>query len=155
MTLTHTSATTLLEKFYNGQTTLSEERLLHSYLTADDCPEDLLADRQVFLSLAAMDRVDIPEGLASRMAAGLDAHTRKRRIRTLRRRMLPIGVAAAVAALLIAIPLLHHPAPSVYKDTCSSPREAAVEVQQALDCVSTSLAMGFTTDEDELGPPCP
>lgn len=151
MTLTPETAARMLAKFYNGQTTLSEERLLHTYLTGNDCPQELLPDRQLFLSLSRLEETAIPESLGNRIATRIDSHTRRRRWR----RLLPMSIAAAVAVVFLIIPFLHRSSPSIYKDTCSSPQEAAVEVEQALDCVSSALAMGLCADDEELGPPCP
>ena len=151
MNLTHETAAALLAKFYAGQTDTSEEQQLRRFLAADDCPADMLADRAVFETLASLAEVPVPDGLEARVAARLKARPRRLALR----RWLPAGMVAAVAAVFLFAPLLRHGAPSVYEDTCSSPQEAAVEVQHTLNCVSATLAMGLSADDDELGPPCP
>ena len=45
----------LRDRFFRGETTIDEERRLVSYLLADDCPEELAADRHAILMLAKED----------------------------------------------------------------------------------------------------
>lgn len=46
---------TLTERFFQGETTLEEERLLYQLYQRDDVPQDLQACRQMFLDMAALD----------------------------------------------------------------------------------------------------
>lgn len=40
---------TLLEKYYNGETTLEEEKILREYFSKDDIGIELIADKDIFL----------------------------------------------------------------------------------------------------------
>ncbi len=46
---------TLTERYFQGETMLEEERLLYQLYQRDDVPQDLLACREMFLDMAALD----------------------------------------------------------------------------------------------------
>lgn len=46
----------LTERFFNGETTIEEERLLYRLYQGDDVPQDLQAYREMMLDLAAIDQ---------------------------------------------------------------------------------------------------
>ncbi len=148
MNLTPATAANLLAKFYDGLTDCEEERQLRRFLEADDCPREMLPDRAVLALLAEPLEVVPPAGFEARLAQ-------------LRPRMLPrwhrlsAGVAAAVAALILSVPLTRHFTADIYVDTCSSPQEAAAEVNRTLDFMARSLSSGLAGDYDEIGAPCP
>ena len=45
----------LTERFFNGETTVEEERLLYRLYQGDDVPQDLLACREMMLDMGAVD----------------------------------------------------------------------------------------------------
>ena len=46
----------LTERFFNGETTVDEERLLFSLYQSDEVPEDLQAYREMMLDMAAINQ---------------------------------------------------------------------------------------------------
>ena len=46
---------TLTNRFFQGETTLGEERLLYQLYRRNDVPQDLLPYRDIFLDMAAME----------------------------------------------------------------------------------------------------
>ena len=46
----------LTERFFNGETTVDEERLLYSLYQSDEVPEDLQAYREMMLDMAAINQ---------------------------------------------------------------------------------------------------
>ena len=48
---------TLTEKFFDGETSLQEERVLYEFYRQDDIPDDLRPCQQLFRGLAALDAV--------------------------------------------------------------------------------------------------
>ena len=63
----------LLDKYYRGETTLEEERLLKTFFQQEDTPEELQADKDIFLLYTglAQQPVDLPEGLKERLSASI------------------------------------------------------------------------------------
>ena len=47
---------TLTERFFNGETTIEEEKALYRLYQGDDVPQDLLAYREMMLDMAAIGR---------------------------------------------------------------------------------------------------
>ena len=59
----------LLARFYEGQTTPDEERLLAAYFRREDVPEDLQEDKQLFLLLAQTSDQEMPQDIAEEITA--------------------------------------------------------------------------------------
>lgn len=79
---------TLLDRFFDGETTLSEEQELYAFFReASDLPDDLATLRPMFLAYDAARSVALSTQPAKRPAP--------------RRRWLPWAVAAAVAVLIM------------------------------------------------------
>lgn len=118
----------LIGKFYDGTTTVAEEELLAEFFrTAKDLPEDMEADRRVFRSLhGGAEAFRMPDSLGhsildaveSRAASEKAAETTDaekareaahgafagRSRGSIRRWIIPVISAAAVAAILLVIP---------------------------------------------------
>lgn len=91
----------LLGLYYEGSTSREEERRLASlFLTSDKLPEDLETDRKLFLSLAEVPDIDMPDKYDAYIAEAIDKEINKDLRRGVwRRRFI---VAASVAAVLLA-----------------------------------------------------
>ena len=59
----------LLARFYEGQTTPEEERLLADFFRREDVPEDLQEDKQLFLLLAQTSDQEMPQDIAEEITA--------------------------------------------------------------------------------------
>ena len=125
----------LLDKYYRGETTLEEERQLKSFFQQEDTPEELQADKDVFLLYTglAQQPVDLPEGLEERLSASIGRWQKEsqRRRPWLRPsiRLWSIGIAAS---LLIAAGMgiyLQKSEPKQH-DTFTNPALAYQETQR-------------------------
>ena len=58
-----------LARFYEGQTTPEEERLLADFFRREDVPEDLQEDKQLFLMLAQISDQEMPQDIAEEITA--------------------------------------------------------------------------------------
>jgi hypothetical protein len=75
----------LLEKFYEGATSSEEEAELRDYFSTEQVPEELQADRELFVCMAsAGEPVEVPADLNTRIISALSeaehAESRSRRI---------------------------------------------------------------------------
>lgn len=62
----------LLDKFYEGATTMEEETELQSFFSNQRVPEELLADKELFTSMAsAGEPIEVPAGLNDKIISGL------------------------------------------------------------------------------------
>ena len=68
----------LLDRFYLGETTLEEEKILQKYFSSASVPEELIPDRDLFRSLGiASDSVVVPEGLNHKILDVIDQQEKK------------------------------------------------------------------------------
>lgn len=148
----------LLARFYEGQTTPEEERLLADFFRREDVPEDLQEDKQLFLLLAQTSDQEMPQDIAKEITAFVNnlGQTKiqplipedKQRKGVIFRLKTPpkmwYRVAATVAFLLaIGGGVLHHQrtyTPDPFRDTCSTPEEAADAIFYANDIINRSAA---------------
>ena len=63
-----------MERFFDAELTVDEERELYRYLCANEVPAELRKDREVILALCstAEEDIELPEGSAERLEALLD-----------------------------------------------------------------------------------
>lgn len=147
-------ATSLLEKFYAGTSTLSEERRLLDYLCSAGCPPSLQADRKVLEALADLPEAEVPDGLQTRIISRLSSQTIIRRKSIWKRFVATTGIAASVAIICFGLFFNKQSHATVYTDTCSNPHQAACETREVLLYVSQQLNT-CAMAEDDLGGPCP
>lgn len=62
----------LLARYYDGETSETEEKELKRFFTEEDVPAHLLAEKEIFMQLAAQPAPEIPEGLESRLSRKID-----------------------------------------------------------------------------------
>lgn len=62
----------LLARYYDGETSDTEEKELKRFFTEEDVPAHLLAEKEIFMQLAAHPAPEIPEGLESRLSHKID-----------------------------------------------------------------------------------
>ena len=140
----------LLEKYYNGETTLEEERLLRDFFTGMDVPPGLHAEKVQF------------EFLRNARAAGMNDDALDRQVmrkisqgdgligRIMERKpwfYATVGMAATVL-ILIAIFIRFEPMQKKIQDTYSDPQMAYEEAKKVLFFVSKQ----FNRGTDKLQP---
>ena len=159
----------LLSRFYEGQTTPDEERQLADFFThkgydhsvdfrREDVPEDLQQDKQLFLMLAQISDQEMPTDIAEEITAFVNnlGQTEKKPVLSEEKQHKGIiyrlktppkmwyRVAATVAILLaIGGGVFFHQqtyTTDPFRDTCSTPEEAAREILYANDIINRSLA---------------
>ena len=148
----------LLARFYEGQTTPEEERLLADFFRREDVPEDLQQDKQLFLMLAQISDQEMPTDIAEEITAFVHnlGQTEKKPVLSEEKQNKGIiyhlktppkmwyRVAATVAILLaIGGGVFFHQqtyTTDPFRDTCSTPEEAAREILYANDIINRSFA---------------
>jgi hypothetical protein len=138
----------LLEKYYNGETTLEEERKLHWYFQTHDVPMHLKPDAEIFRYHYRQTREEVSPGLSERLAKLIDEQNRKSKyflpVRTIR---LISAVAASVLILLalwigVGRNIMQQKQVARYTDTFDDPQLAYLETKKALILVSEKLNAG-------------
>lgn len=145
----------LTEKYFEGMTSVEEERLLLDYFSGDNVDASLMDDCKFFMALNGM-RV-MPEGdeetesrLRDRLSRQIDGWNmvEKTSIRVARRIDLRwFGGLAASLLLVLSLGLYFNSrqeeSPITMQDTFSDPRDAAAETQRALMKFSVDLNKGL------------
>jgi len=135
----------LLEKYFNGQTTLQEERELGDYFLAGSVDPDLLPFREQFVLIRALQEQEPPgPDFEDRLAGLIDAQDEK----ILPGRRFSFGfrwVVAATIAILLGVGsyLALEKQSGHQRDTYSDTNLAYAEVQKTLRYVSYKMNRGI------------
>ena len=158
----------LLSRFYEGQTTPEEERLLAAYLRREDVPEELQEDKQLFLMLAQISDQEMPADIAEEITAFVnnlgqtekkpvlpEVKQRKGIIYRLKTPPKMFYRVAATVVILLAIGggvLFHQRTYTTdpFRDTCSTPEEAAAQIQRANNMIAKASGQCFETASKAL-----
>lgn len=141
---------TLLDKFYNGETSLEEEALLIELFSQENLAEEWEADRKVVVALSHIQR-KAPSSLEQKIDVLIDSFDQKekslqQKSRRILMRMRLIGVAASVS-IIIAIAMWsqiqHKRVDKTVADTFQTPEEAQAATIQALQLFSQHFSKGM------------
>ncbi|MBE0674480.1 MAG: hypothetical protein IH591_07455, partial [Bacteroidales bacterium] len=137
-----TEVENLLEKFYEGVTSESDELQLVSWLNSEDLPDSLKVDRDIVLSLISLSDNNKPDNaFENRLRYNLHNQI-KRDSRPVRRSFLYASISTA-ATILVVIGLWflagNNTGPD---DTFSNPEQAYAETMKALYKVSDGMNRG-------------
>jgi hypothetical protein len=151
----------LLDKFYDGNTTPEEERIILEYLKNEDIEEGRVGDRELFAALYDSSEIHPPEGLSERLERRIDEHisnsakkgnsarSQKASRTKIRKLYLSIGSVAAAALLCVSIFfVLQKPSSPIFMaNTDMNETEAAAIAVEALIQVSSKLNEGLSSLE--------
>lgn len=138
MNLDYSNIMELLEKYYDGSTSLREEALLKDYFLYQSVPAELAADKELFMFFAAKDtceQVDTsPELLLENFIKKNLNEPDKKAIS-----IWPVigSIAACLAVILTSYLYVYKDQKSTkMKDTYNDPRLAYLETKRALEFIS-------------------
>jgi len=134
----------LVQKYFDGETTLEEERLLGDFFMQGPVPEELMPYREWFAGLATDDsRAFAPEGqpfTAAVVTAMIEERERRKRLRLKTLRYATAGIAASLVITLGALFLQQQPD---YRNTFDDPEQALVVAEETLAFVSAKYNKGL------------
>lgn len=123
----------LLEKYFEGETTIQEERELKAYFSSSEVASHLESYKPMFTNFQKQKEVQFTKVLP--------LQPRKQN------NVKWIGVAASLVALFSTLLYFNSQSDSEDLGTFSSPEEAFVETQKALNMVSTEVNKGVKSIE--------
>ncbi len=146
----------LLERYFQCQTTDTEEQILHNFFLTEDVPAELARYAHLFRSLTDEADISLPTDFDSRLHTAIrqrqtTVHPLKTRIASLNRSLRPFYKAVASVALIITVGVTSSqywsskaPEPveynySNYHDTYSDPNMARETLTDALKDLSNAL----------------
>ncbi len=144
----------MLDRFYQGETSLEEEKILDKYFSSTTVPAALIPDKELFRSFETNGKVIVvPDDLNQKILASLDQAEQKA-TRTRRISIFSLSGLAAGLLVMIAVYLFYFrtDGPSLLAsnqmtDTYENPMDAYEEAKRTLAYVSAKLKNG--TDELE------
>ena len=97
----------LLERYWECQTTLEEESILHSFFAQDDIPASLLPYRDLFVAEAQMANEHLSDDFDQRLMARISTTDAKphadAQVISITQRLAPLWRAAAMVAVVLTI----------------------------------------------------
>ena len=138
----------LLNKFYEGNSTSEEERLLTEYfLNEENTNEHRKEDRKLFQALHSK-QIEVPTDVSEQLEKTIMQFDAPRKIQP-HKRTLHYWISGAAAIALLCIGLYFFTAQesrqtTLLADTFSTPEEAALVVGQTLSFVSAKLNKGLS-----------
>lgn len=139
----------LLDKFYCGDTSREEEKILSNYFTQADVPQKYEDDKKVFTSLSDFESVQL-HALAQRTEAFIDLlQTTEVASSQPKRRTMWMKTLSIVASLFIvfSVGLLVHQYTkknrNILADTCKNPDEAYRATMDALELFAKKYSKGI------------
>jgi hypothetical protein len=153
----------LLERYWQCQTTLTEERILRDFFSQDDVPAGLLRYRKLFAYEAKEQSVGLGSDFDKKVMDKISEPVVRARRNSLRFRLMPFYRAAAVVAIVTCLGLAAQHSfqndtaqPGVsynyasYKDTYTDPQVACEQVTNALHTVSDGLRQAGLDNSDSI-----
>jgi hypothetical protein len=146
---------TLLKDFYDGNTSLEQEKELLQFFRSEQVPDKLQEEKMIFISCYEPESTkNVPASLKNKLNTLIDQESRKSEKKKrmelfMSMNWLKFTTAAAGLLLLLTISLKpYQTAPSMsMTDTCSNRYEAYRETQKALALVSKNLQRGLKQKE--------
>ncbi|SRR5690606_13686840 len=134
----------LLEKYWNGETSLEEERLLHEYFSRSGVPESMKETAALFTYFRQQRSAELADRkFESRIIEKLDRPVK--RLNTFFYNSMRIAAGVAVLVLAVWLVRLELRETSPADDTYSDPERAFQETKKALLMISRS----FSTAEEQ------
>ena len=132
---------TLLEKFYQGATTLDEEKLLQKYFAnSNEDNENFAAEKYLFSNLNLAAGIEMPSDLTEKIVAKIDNENQKNRFQkfTLNMRLRTISVAACFALLVSAteVILFNSESPKLIANVSTSETEIIKMLENSFSKIS-------------------
>lgn len=132
----------LLEKYYNGQSTVEEEEVLRSFFNGTDIPEGYEAEKAIFVYYSAS--MDIPEpsdDFEGRILTGIDEFGNRSNLSG-NRNIIRVILSTAAGLLILAGSYFFFTDKNELQDTFTDPELAYAETIKILMDVSSQLNKG-------------
>lgn len=138
----------LLQKYYDGETDLEEERKLHWFFQTCDIPSHLQADAELFRYQYQQRKEEASPGLEEKLVRLLHDQEHKKRFFMSGR---TIGVVSGIAATVLVVlalwigfgqDLIRRQHADAFQDTFDDPELAYMETKKVLIMVSEKLNAG-------------
>ncbi len=133
----------LLEKYFNGETSLTEEQSIRDWFAQDELPlhHKPLKAQFMFFSNAKKDMPALDTAFEDRFLSTLKKQQKQHKIQ--KRKTLLLTITGIAASILIVAAMFFQNKPNRLEDSLNDPEIAYLEIQQALIFVSGKLNQGL------------
>ncbi len=133
----------LLEKYFNGETSLSEEQSLRDWFAQDELPLHHKPLKSQFMFFSNPDKAmpELDNAFEDRFLQKL--HNQQRQHKIQKRKTLLLTLTGIAASILIIAAMFFQNKPNRLEDSLNDPEMAYLEIQQALIFVSGKLNQGL------------
>lgn len=137
----------LLEKYYNGETSLKEEKLLQEYFSANKVDKEFAGDRAIFTHASEQTKKanQIPD-LENEIWENIEKNNNIKQLKKRKLYHYSLSIAASVAILLVSFFFIKNEIntqrPVSFEDTYENPELAYLQAKEALLFVSSKLNSG-------------
>jgi len=153
----------LLEKYFNGETSLEEEKeLMEFFLTSEDIPEELIQLKNQFLALEAISSTELDNTFDQKIMEFISANNTGNKTRLLTREEKPVKkhtisytwatLAASVLILLSVWTSINHFQNKHTLNQFSNPELAYQEVSNALGILAVNFDKGLSKTQQAAQP---
>jgi hypothetical protein len=140
----------LLERYWQCETSLEEEKELRAFFAGEEVPEHLLSYKDLFVYQLEQRQVTISDDFDERMLAQIETPVVKAKRITFTARLIPLFKAAAMVALALSFGSILEQSLfadrdaldynyDAYTDTCDDPEVAYKQVSSALMMLSEGM----------------
>jgi hypothetical protein len=132
----------ILNKYYNGESSLEEEAMLMDYFSRNEVPNGLKTIRDQFLYMQSQSKIELPEETERKINEKIESTRIISLFRTRRSRIIAISGVAATILLLITVFMQLNTYTRRFNDTYSDPEVAYTEARKILTFVSGQFNRG-------------
>lgn len=144
----------LVEKFYNGETSSTEERILFDYFSNGNVDKSLLEEKEIFLQMMKGDNIDVPPALETKLNTLIDhlAHEDEKQSYTKRKPLWRWSISAVAGIALLIVAGIHfidkqeNVMPS-YSELTTEDQRKIEDAQKALLLLSSNFNKGISQVE--------
>ena len=142
----------LLQKFYEGETSLEEEKILADFLLQENVSDEFLPDKKLFFALSE-NSVDVPTESSKKIESLIDSFKNEdssdKKVKKLHIGYWAIGVAASVAIIfgVSQIQKSQQTEATLFTDTYKNPDDAYRATMNALQLFSDNFSKGTESVE--------
>ncbi|MGC9373717.1 MAG: hypothetical protein ACP5DQ_01575 [Bacteroidales bacterium] len=137
----------LLEKYYNGETSLEEEKQLQNYFTANEGYEEFAEDKAIFIFTTeeAKQTNQLPD-LGNEIWNNIEKNENINRLKNKKLLHYCLSIAASIAIFVVSFFFVHNEinkqSTITFNDTYDNPELAYLQAKEALLYVSSKLNSG-------------
>ncbi len=130
----------LLDSYYNGETSLEEEKLIHEFFKGDNIPLELMKEKELFESYQKIKIESNPDHKLNNELIGLIEQKWEKSTKGKFRKVIKWSMSAAASiAVMLSIYFYYNQKPMLIQDTFTDQQQAYEATKQVLTYISVTM----------------